>query len=227
MGYFLFNGIKSTDMGIIVSELPSITKPPKLYEKYDVQGAEKSIIYDLGYQSYTKQMTIGLKSTADVNLIMSWLSGSGKFITSDEPDKYYYVQFLDQQNYEKLARFRQATITMLCQPYKYKVSEVALAFTGSKTISNTGNTPTRPTLKLYGTGNASCTFNGITVFTILGMSGYITIDALNRECKKDDMFKNRSFDGDFSDIVLPVGNTTIAFGDNVTSWEIGVNTRWI
>jgi predicted phage tail component-like protein len=225
MSYFIFNDIDSRDMGIIVQSLPPIVQPPKMYERYDIQGSNRTEIYDLGYTAYEKSIVIGMKNKSLLNNVIGWLQGEGKLITSDEPDKYYNVRFLAQQSYERLRNFKQATIAMLCQPYKYLVNESTLTFTGNKTITNEGNAPCKPIFKFYGS-NVTVSINGNESFSIAGIDSYITVDTLNMECHKDGTLQNRKISGDFWNIELNPGDNEITV-TGATSWEIKVGARWI
>jgi phage-related protein len=99
MSYFIFKDIRSDDMKTIVEGLPSIIKPPKRYNLDDVDGSNRTRIYDLGYKAYQKTIPIGFNGT-EINRIMDWLEGSGRLILSNELDKYYDACILEQIDYK-------------------------------------------------------------------------------------------------------------------------------
>jgi hypothetical protein len=62
MNYIILNGYASIGVqGLIVQELPPITKPQVRSNIETIDGRDGDIITRLGYSAYTKTFTIGLK----------------------------------------------------------------------------------------------------------------------------------------------------------------------
>jgi predicted phage tail component-like protein len=122
------NGVNSlTIQGLAIRELPPISKPSMRNIKEEIDGRNGDIITELGYSAYDKELEIGLYGESyDINDIIAFFNGKGTITFSDEPDKYYYYQILNQIDYEKLLKFKTASVVFHCQPFKYKVDEVPL-----------------------------------------------------------------------------------------------------
>ena len=98
------------------------------------------------------------------------------------------------------------------------------------TITNSGNYIAKPKITIYGSGTINLSVNGSTLFVIeLGNEGYITIDAAAHEAYQDSIsnLKNRLVTGDYSNLVLHVGNNTISASGNVTEIAVENYSRWL
>jgi len=122
--YVIINGTNSlTIPGLAIKDLPPISKTLMRNQKETIDGRDGDIITELGYSAYDKALTIGLYGSYDINDIIAFFNQKGTIVFSDEPDKYYNFTILDQIDYDKLVKFRTATIRIHCQPFKYPVSE--------------------------------------------------------------------------------------------------------
>ena len=166
MSYIILNGVKSTLIqGLLISSLPPITKPPIRTQVETVDGRDGDIVTKLGYQAYDKKLSIGLFGDFDIDAVISYFNSEGTVIFSNEPDKFYQYKVLQQIDFEKLIRFKTATVTFHVQPFKF--SAVDDAFTVTKN---------RLSLKIYSSLN-----NGVEVKSengVVSVKGTATIDSM-------------------------------------------------
>ena len=95
-------------------------------------------------------------------------------------------------------------------------------------VFNRGNTVSRPTLTIYGSGTIKLSLNGSEIFTInLASDGYITLDSITMNAYKGDTLKNRSVSGDFKNLVLKTGTNVISWTGIVTEVKVENVSRWI
>ncbi len=133
--YIEWKGKDSRDIaGLIICELPAVSKPPMRTAETTVDGVDGSLIEELGYDPYDKTLTVGLTSKADTDEVIKYFSGTGKVTFSNEPYKYYNAVIVGQIDYTRLVRFKTATVTMRVQPYKYSTVENPVT-TGTKTVT--------------------------------------------------------------------------------------------
>lgn len=124
MNYLIWKGEDSRDIkGLIISELPSISKPQMRVTETTIDGIDGSIIEELGYSSYDKSVNIGLTQNADIDEITHFFSGSGEVVFSNEEDKYYKANIINQIDFVRLVRYKTATVVFRVQPYKYYLNE--------------------------------------------------------------------------------------------------------
>ena len=132
MNNIILNGVNSnTIQGLIIQELPPISKPAIRTEIEEIDGRDGDVITKLGYAAYDKQLSIGLYGNYDINQVISFFNTSGTVIFSNEPDKYYNYQILNEIDFERLVRFRTAIVTMHVQPFKYSATETPQELSGT------------------------------------------------------------------------------------------------
>lgn len=357
MNYCILNGVKSTLVqGLLIQTLPPISKPLMRTQVEEIDGRDGDVVQKLGYSAYNKEMSIGLFGDFDIDAVIQYFDSEGTVIFSNEPDKFYRYQIIEQIDFEKLLRFKTATVTFHCQPFKFSAVDDAFSvskdqmsvrpytetrngvtitaeggkitvegeatrttefyvpiapmtldgdYTLQATVTGTGesacqirvigsvpsdadsfgntylqldstatlqaevnpaktfnyvwfsitsgtemdyeldlmmldddlssfkafnrgNTTSRPTLTIYGSGTIVLSVNGVELFTInLANNGYITIDAIEMNAYKGDTLMNRSVAGDYSKLVLKAGSNTISWTGNVTKIEVENVSRWI
>lgn len=149
MNYIVLNGVKSnTVKGLLIQSLPPISKPLMRTEIEQVDGRDGDIVTPLGYSSYDKEISIGLYGDFDIDDVIAYFASSGTVTFSNEPDKYYNYAIYNQIDFERLLRFRQATVTFHVQPFKYST-------VGDEVSANAN--------KYSGLPNATITKSGVTV----------------------------------------------------------------
>lgn len=135
MNYLVLNGIKSnTVKGLLIQSLPPISKPLLRTEVIEIDGRDGDITNDLGYSAYDREVTIGLHGDFNIDNVINYFNGSGEVIFSNEPEKKYRYKIIEQIDYERLIRYRTATVTFHVQPFKLSATQAALTFDINKQI---------------------------------------------------------------------------------------------
>lgn len=230
--YIILNGVNSnTITGLLISTLPPITKPKQRTQTEEIDGRDGDIVTKLGYSAYDKEISIGLFGNFDTNEVISFFNSEGNIVFSNEADKYYKYQILDQIDFAKLIRFKTAKVTLHVQPFKYPLQEQPITISGETTVTNEGNIYSKPVLNISGSGEIEVTLNGEQIFNIdLGSEETdITIDTNQMEAYNPDTTElmNRQVTGDYSLFKLQTGNNTISLSGSVTSANISNYTRWL
>ena len=230
--YIIFNGKSSEDIkGLIIQELPSISRPKVRTENVVIDGRDGDIVTELGYQSYDKSMSIGLNMEADLDEVMQYFSGKGKVIFSNEPDKEYTVILSDKIDYNRLVKFRTANVKFHVQPYKYLVDEAPFIFDITNEtevkVANQGYIDSKPVITIWGTGTVTLTVNSVDICTLtFGENDtYLTVDSLQEDCYKDLTLKNRQMTGQFPK--LKQGINTITWTGSISKIKVEPKSRWL
>lgn len=228
MSYIILNGVDSrTINGLLIQSLPPISKPMKRTSIEEIDGRDGDIVSVLGYSAYDVTVKIGLHGDFDLDQIMSFFNSEGNAIFSDRPDRYFHYVIYDKTDFERLIRFRQADVTFHVQPFLYK-NEEPVVLTADGTVTNHGTVKSKPIYTITGTGNVGITVNGSLVLQIdFGDDPSIVINTQTLDASYNGVLKNRSCNGDYANMQLPVGENTIAFTGDVTSCEIVEYSRWL
>ena len=124
MNYVILNGVPSTDItGLLIQQLPPVVKPLIRTEIEEIDGRDGDIVTKLGYSAYNREMSIGLYGKFKIDDVVKYFDSEGTVIFSNEPDKFYKYQIIEQIDFERLVRFRTATVVFHCQPFKYSAVE--------------------------------------------------------------------------------------------------------
>ena len=234
MNYIILNGKISTNItGLLIQNLPPISKPLMRSEIEEIDGRDGDIVTKLGYSAYDKTFQIGLYDDFDIDEIIAFFNSEGTVTFSNEEDKYYNYQILEQIDFEKLLRFRTATVKMHVQPFKYSTQDSYKSFDISTTpetieIRNVGNIYSKPILTVYGSGVVNISLNGSQVFMIdLTNDDSVTIDTSKMEAYNDTVLKNRIVTGDYDNFKLNVGKNTLTLSGEISQIDIENYSRWI
>lgn len=124
MNYIILNGKKSNQIdGLMIQSLPDVSKPLIRTEIEEIDGKDGDIVTRLGYSAYDRELSIGLFGNFNINDVIKYFDSEGEVVFSNEPDKVYKYQILEQIDFERLVRFRTATVIFHCQPFKYSTIE--------------------------------------------------------------------------------------------------------
>lgn len=239
MNYIILNGYASIGVqGLIVQELPPISKPQVRNSIETIDGRDGDIITRLGYSAYDKPLTIGLKKDANINEVIAYFSqnDSGRVIFSNEPDLYYNYDILDAVDFERLIRFKQAKINFHVQPFKYSLKEGNTEFflpsDNIVLITNSGNIYSKPILQIRGFGTVNVSLNGVQIFTInfsTSRPEVITIDSSKMEAYDDSGLRNRSVSGNYANFKLNSGRNALKFSGTGTVSQVLIEnySRWL
>ena len=236
--YIVLNNQNSNEItGLLIQSLPPISQPKIRTNIEEIDGRDGDIITKLGYSAYNKEITIGLYGDYDVDQVIAYFTNnqSGKVTFSNEEDKYYNYEILEQIDFERLIRYKTATIKMHIQPFKYSNIETTKTFTitneTSITIRNNGNYISKPVITITGTGTINLSLNNEQLFVInLGdTSTQIALDINNMNAYNptNDNYMNRSLTGNYDNFDLKVGTNTISWTGTISQIKIVNYSRWI
>ena len=234
MGNYIIlnNKISTSIQGLLIQSLSPISKPKIRTQIEEIDGRDGDIIIPLGYSAYDKEITVGLFGDFDIDEIINFFNEIGTIIFSNEPDKYYNFEIIEQIDFEKLIRFRTAKVRIHVQPFKYSAEDNSRTFNitdeSSISIRNAGNIYSKPKIKITGSGDIGLYLNNIQIFQIaLGELGSITIDTNLMEAYNGTNLLNRFIAGNYENFKLKIGNNNISWTGTITKIEMDNYSRWI
>ena len=233
--YIELNGKSSAEIsGLLIQKLPPISKPKMRTQVEEIDGRAGDIITQLGFSAYDKIVEIGLYGVFDIDDVITYFNGSGQVIFSNEPDKYYNYQILEQIDYERLIRFRTAKVKLHVQPFKYSSVEATKVYTvfqnNQISVQNNGNYFSKPVITIKGSGTINLNVNGYQVLVIdLSTNDEIVIDTANMEAYNptNQNLMNRYVTGDYNNLYLNVGTNTISWSGTINEIDIKNYSRWL
>lgn len=232
MNYIIWNSVDSRDLqGLMICELPPISKPKMRTQVTEIEGKDGDVSDNIGYAAYDKTIKIALTKNYDINEIAKYFTGLGKITFSNEPDKYYNAEITEQIDFERLLKFKTATVKFHTQPYKYLVGEEPVTLEIEEEtellVTNQGLELSKPIITLYGEDIVEIAINGYAQFHVNIDDEYLTINSEIEECYKDSVLnlKNRKMIGVFP--VLEPGENIITWTGTLTKIVVQQKSRWL
>lgn len=215
--YFIYNGISSKDMGVILKKLPPITKPKKRIEIVQVPGRNGTLHIDENcYEPINISLECTLKKNINVRDITNWLIEFGTVTFSDELDKYYNATITNSIPLERVFKiYREFIIQLELQPIAQSIQEYTYNCnnTNENILKIDSTAEMYPYIKLTGTGEIKLAVNN-KICTLTIDEQYIELDCELQNAYKGIKNKNDKMNGEFP-ILMP-GNNKIQITGNAT-----------
>lgn len=236
--YIIINGVMSkTINGLLIQSLPPISKPKMRTTTEEIDGRDGDIVTTLGYSAYDKPITIGLKGDFNINDVIQYFNTSGKITFSNEDDKYYKFAVYDTIDFNRLLRYRTATVNIHVQPFKYSLHEPPIEWENTEEVTitrikvrNNGNINSRPKLTIRGSGIITVYINNTEILSIdLGDTNKtIVIDSADMNATDlDGNYLNRLVTGDYDKLTFPVGINELRVTGALKFVTLETYSRWI
>lgn len=234
--YIIINGVSSRNIdGLLIQSLPPITKPKIRTSIEEIDGRDGDIVTKLGYAAYDKTIQIGLKGDYNVDDVIEYFNQSGRIIFSNELDKYYKFAVYDAIDFNKLIRFKTATVNIHVQPFKYAADEQPIIVNPQGTISNitvrnTGNIYSKPKITLTGKYTATIYIDNVEILSCeLGNEeSTMIIDAAEMNAiSPNGNYLNRQVTGDYNNLIFKPKNSILTVTGQLNEIKVENYNRWI
>lgn len=235
--WFIWNGTRSTDMGVHVLEQPPPTMPNERVTFTNIPGRNGALTTLEGNDVYDDMVltaTCIIDSPDRIPEICAWLRGGGTVTFANREGGFYYARVVNQIPFEKILRgnpHRSFAVNFRCKPFWYEadvpaknIQPASGSTSGYVTMSNPGNVPSEPIITLTGTGEITLIVD-MTIVELSDVNGEITIDSVLQEAYSGITSMNSCMSGDFP--TLSPGNSTISWTGNVTYLKVEPNWRYL
>lgn len=227
--WFEWNGVKCTDYGIYVTELPPLTIPEERVTFTNVPGRSGSLTTlegDYVYEDMVLTATCVISDPSKITEIAGWLRGSGTVTFANRDGGFYYARVTNQIPFEKILRgnpHRSFVVNFRCKPFFYleDVQSIILTTSGSF-ITNPEEVPSEPIITVTGSGEITLMV-GMSIVELSDMTGSITLDSELQEAYNGTTSMNNRMSGEFP-LILP-GRNAVSWTGSVTRVEIQPNWR--
>lgn len=183
--WLIWNGVRSTDMGVFVSEPPPITIPEERAEFSTVRGRSGSVVRLEGEQIYNDMILSARCFVKDASVIpaaAAWLQGSGEVEFCNRPGGRYRARIVNQMELTRVLAgnpHHSFAVNFRCQPgWLHNDSNALAPITVSGTaIHNPGTLASLPRIAIAGSGTFSLTI-GMQTAWLKDIDGGIILDSL-------------------------------------------------
>ncbi len=164
--WFEFKGVKSSDMGVLLRQMPTRFLPGRNYTRRKAAGRDGSILTgDGSYNDVSVRIECSVPDASKLAAVLAWLTGSGSLRFSDEPDLTYDASV--EKEYSRASILSRCegqrfTITWTCAPIRRLYPDAA-----DITVKSSGTAFTAqgtyfalPRLAIYGSGAFHVTISG-------------------------------------------------------------------
>jgi len=244
MSWFSFKGKRcdESDVFCLLEKLPLDIRSEKITQIIEMPISEPIIYEPGGYKSQVITLTLGIKdiSMEHIHNINNWLTGYGKLIFSNQPDRHYVAvcnnALSGQRLVEQLGKLPvQFTLMPFARENESEYVSVPLSnqhvgFINDATAATGGTAPMQPTIKLYGNGNlgfyhvasgTNITVHDVDTFCIIDVPSHRVFD------KNNNVIMNK-VEGNIEGVINPPRNgCQTNFSGDVTSVEVKYNRRWL
>ena len=229
--YFKWKGTNSNTKHIRVQAKAPIVRPEERVEHVTIPGRPGELTQVEGehiYNSYIQTLTLIVDGKANVPAAEEWLTGEGYVTFDTQPELQQTARIINAVTFSKHSHnldYWVGDVQFYCDPIKHAVSESVINITSSgASLSNPGNLPAFPLMKVTGSGAVSIACGGKTIVIPDLTSGWV-IDCENRWILASGVPQYNAYTGDFP--VIQVGNSTLTFTGSITKIELTPNWRYL
>ena len=228
------------DFGIVISETPSVPKPKKKVNTYEIDGRDGDITVDTNcYQGFPINLQCTLLDNDEwkewedkLDEIKVWLEGSDKLIFSFSENRYYDARISDGYSFEQTIDIRgEFIIPFYCQPFAYDTfnSSVEIIEQGQCFYNPYTYYSSKPTITVFGEGNITIHikdyFGEEQIVYLKDVVDEITMDSNLEEAHKNNIPCNQKMDGEF--FILSKEDNFFTWEGNVSKIEVLGNLRFL
>ncbi|HQC53549.1 MAG TPA: hypothetical protein PLE92_10475 [Lentisphaeria bacterium] len=229
MSEITFKGTTASSKSVTVLKYPEIVKPTLRVETVKVPGRDGELTLSgmPSYEAMVLECECMVPSVDKISAAAAWLTGRGDLVLGNDPDYAYDAQVIDEIRFEKILRghaHRRFTVPFLCQPLKKKaVTESDIELTAPGTVVNIGHVPSRPLIKIQGSGNVVLAVGAYSL-AITGISTSILIDSDLGMATNAAGTVNESYKVSGEWPLLVVGNNAVGWTGTVS--KVTITPRW-
>ena len=214
--YFIWKGVNSADMGILMQSPPPVIKPEERIEHITIPGRTGEMTLTEGddiYQSYIHTIPIAVREMARVRPAENWLRGDGELILCTQPEFSQRARVIGSATLERHSLNTDVwvgDVQFYCDPVKHAIGELDIEIgVSGQTITNPGAMRAFPTITVVGASGTVTIRIGAKTLVIPNVSGGVTIDCENEWILNGNTPQMNACSGEFPDI--PTGESTVLF----------------
>ena len=241
-GVITYDGVASTDYGIVVSEAPVFERPNRKQTIIQVPGRNGSVIFpEDAWEDVVRSYNVWLSENVTEDsggdksgYLVEYVDAFEAFLNSKkgyarlednfEPDIYRLAYYSGGDAFSnEMTQYGRATLRFTCRPERFlKSGETPVSVTNGYTLTNPTRFASKPIIHIEASNETvSVSIGGKTITA--EVADYINID-----CERMTAFrlpvenKNDKISGSF--LTIPSGSNTIGITGNYT--EVRITPQW-
>lgn len=222
---FVFKGISSEDMGVIVEEEDQfLARAAQRYEKIEIEGRNGAIFNENGYATVEKNINILIVDTKKLDKIFSWLNGTGELEINGRITK---ARFYNQIDPLRLVTIKTADVSFTREPFWTKKRDEYI--TVKNFIYNEGNVYSEPLLLLERTTSQKIdvTVNDVRFVYDFKNENYVEIDCEEQLVTYNKENRNRQIEIGYKFPKLEQGLNKITVNSGDATIKVKRKDRWL
>lgn len=232
--YFIWNGTRSDNMGIMINGPIPIVRPEERVEHVTIPGRSGELTLTEGddvFQSYIQTVHIAVEGDAQARAVEKWLRGGGDVTFSLQPEYSQKARIIGAVTLERHSRnldWWTGDVQFYCDPLKSYIAENTIEVTESGTsFMNLGDVEAKPKIQIRrnGTGQVSLSWGGNTMIIPDCHDKWIVDSETEWVTNNSGTPQENAFTGDFP--IIRKGTSTILFTGDVTKLVITPRFRYI
>ena len=229
--YFIFAGYDTRTLGVSVFSLETMTAPKRIYDAVTIPGRNGALLIDQKRHTDTPHRYSAViyenfeNRLAQFRSILMSVRGYQRLEDSITPDEFYLAYYDDvfmATAYSDMS-MGHLEVAFTRKPQRFlKTGETVTTFTENGTITNPTLFPSKPLIRVYGTGRVGIGSDSI---LITSADEYTDID-----CEIMEAFKGTSSCNPYIQLSgidfpeLKPGNNGITLGTGIT--RVDITPRW-
>ena len=224
-----YNGKALSEFNVFTDLSDAFGTPHKAVDYYDIEGRNGSLssIYyrfediELPFPCFIRHNF--LENYRNLMSYLNGVNGYQRLESSKEPNHFRMAVFEGSVDPETSPFLHSGkfTLTFRVNPQRWlKSGENWVSFTADGTINNPTRQPSKPIIRMYGTGSVEIGNKTITVST--AGTNYIDFDCETQDAYEGSTNRNANISTNFSEISLNPGNT----GIDLTNLTVDIMPRW-
>lgn len=215
--------------GVVIENIPTITKPKKRITTYTIPGRNGVLNVDEGtYEPISLTLNCHFQDgNANILELNNWLDGFGKL--SLDGIKYYEGIINNNIPYDQITNFKKFQINFQLNPIQKKIiptTNVIDISEATNTIEVGGTTNTYPTITIEGEGQLIVRINEITL-TLDNADGEYILDSEAKEIIHNNQSAMSIMSGDFPYLVPGDNEIFLSGTGTYTSMSITYNESYL
>lgn len=223
---FVFKGISSKDMEVIVEEEQHfLAKARQKFNQIDIGGRNDAMYEELGYSPIERPIKIQILNKEKIDKILAWLDGSGDFM--------YNNRITRARFYNEIEPIRSASISIvdtrfIRSPFWYRANDKFIA-TSNSIIINEGTVYSEPIVRLdkNQSDNVDFTINNERYVYHFNNEPYVEINSEEGTVQYEGLNRNRQIEMEYQFPILQRGENRVIINSGDAIVKFRKKDRWL